>query len=77
MLEKLTRDKHFSLLIKVVTYDRKKFYNIGPGSLMSYGLIRVGERGLKWSQFRRQFEENFGKSSTPEGQFPRMGQRSF
>ncbi len=32
MLEKLVRDKHFSLLWKVVTYDRKKFYNIGPKS---------------------------------------------
>ncbi len=29
-LERLAMDKRSSLLQKVVTYDRKKFYNIGP-----------------------------------------------
>jgi hypothetical protein len=29
-LEKLARDKRYKLLRKVVTYGRKKFYNIGP-----------------------------------------------
>jgi hypothetical protein len=27
-LERLYRDKHFSVFLKVVTYGRKKFYNI-------------------------------------------------
>jgi hypothetical protein len=31
-LERLVRDKRFSLLRKGATYDRKKFYNIGPRS---------------------------------------------
>jgi hypothetical protein len=29
-LEKLVRDKHYSLLRKSVNYGRKKFFNIGP-----------------------------------------------
>jgi hypothetical protein len=29
-LERIARDKRSSLLRKVVTYDRNKFYNIGP-----------------------------------------------
>jgi hypothetical protein len=34
-LERLARDKHFSLLRKFVIYVRKKFYIIGPKSLCS------------------------------------------
>jgi hypothetical protein len=30
MLKKLVRDKHSSFLRKLVNYDRKMFYNIGP-----------------------------------------------
>ncbi len=29
-LEKLSKDKHFSLLQKSVIYGQKQFYNIGP-----------------------------------------------
>ncbi len=29
-LEKFARDKHSSLLRKLINYGRKKFYNIGP-----------------------------------------------
>ncbi len=29
-LERLERDKHFSLLRTFVNYGRKKFYNVGP-----------------------------------------------
>ncbi len=34
-LERLARDKHFSLLRKFVIYGRKKFYIIGPRNLCS------------------------------------------
>ncbi len=33
MMEKLSKDKHFSLLQKFINYDRQKFYNIGPWQL--------------------------------------------
>ncbi len=29
----LARDKHSSLLLKVVTYGREQFYNIGPSCI--------------------------------------------
>jgi hypothetical protein len=32
---RLVRDEHSSLLQKFITYDRKKFYNIGPWSSLS------------------------------------------
>ncbi len=31
-LERLARDKHSSLLLTLVNYECKKFFNIGPGS---------------------------------------------
>jgi hypothetical protein len=34
-MEKLTRDKHSSLLQRSVNYRRKKFYNIGPWAYLS------------------------------------------
>jgi hypothetical protein len=45
----LTRVKRSSLLQKVVTYGRKKFYNIGPCSnQMLMPLIRAGHSCSKW-----------------------------
>ncbi len=43
-LLKFARDKHSSLLQKFVNYGRKKFYNIGPGTVklataVIYGFI--------------------------------------
>jgi hypothetical protein len=47
-LERLNRSKYSSLLLKFVTYGRKKFYNIGPGSnvikmSVIYGFSRSAE----------------------------------
>jgi hypothetical protein len=35
ILERLSRDEHSCLLQKFVTYDRKKFYNIGSSNVTS------------------------------------------
>jgi hypothetical protein len=53
-MEKLDRDKHSSLLRKLVNYDRKKFYNIRP-SLKFAGkasnLPKLGSRGIHFKAF--------------------------
>ncbi len=40
-LENLVRGKHSGLLQKLVTYSRKKFYNIGPWLRSGIALIRI------------------------------------
>ncbi len=34
-------DKHSSLLWKFINYDRKKFYNVGPSTLVAMGSSTV------------------------------------
>ncbi len=46
----IAKEKHSSLLWKVVIYDRKKFYNIGPlvGDRASYaGYVLLAAYGLR------------------------------
>ncbi len=40
-LERLSRDKHSNLLRLIVDYDRKKFYNIGPGCVFVKLLTKI------------------------------------
>jgi hypothetical protein len=40
-LERLSRDKHSSLLRSLANYDRKKFYNIGPGCVFAKLLTKI------------------------------------
>ncbi len=37
----LARGKHSSLLLKLVTYDRKKFNNIGPSSMVDWTTLSL------------------------------------
>jgi hypothetical protein len=39
-LEKLARDKHSSLLQKLVNYDRKSFITLGPGCILKVTEIK-------------------------------------
>jgi hypothetical protein len=55
---RLERDKHPSLLRKVVTYGRKKFYNIGACSQLRTMSFSIHVRGGGESNLR-QLRQNF------------------
>ncbi len=57
-LKKLNRDKHSSLLWKLVTYSRKRFYNIGPWSFS------------RWRFYWRSFFETFLPFLNVQSLFP-------
>jgi hypothetical protein len=66
-MAKLVRDKRSSLLRKVATYGRKKFYNIAPGAIMVSVIIPnvvapnflTGHKGQKLNICVLQFSVKF------------------